>query len=443
MFSDAENRVLTLLGAFPGTILSEGIIRMEDRDGGGVGARVVALDSEGAVRAELAAMGVSRAGVDIMTPKSVFRAVRLYGVPLRAALVIKQEMLAKGGEAALPYAAAGLGEEQCDMLLAGTLRQFGRLTETLKLQPFGLPAIAREIDAALAAFDGTPEPMCIGGRTFRFGERTYVMGILNVTPDSFSDGGQHLSCDDALRHAEAMLEAGADIIDIGGESTRPGAAPLTEEEECARVLPVVRLLAARSNAIMSIDTYRANVARACMDLGAHIINDITALRGEGDMASVAAQYGAPVVLMHMLGRPADMQANPTYDEVVHEVCGFLRQRVAYARERGISVCNTIVDPGIGFGKTPQHNLEIMRRLRELKSLGRPILVGTSRKSTIGRVLGRPVGDRVWGTAATVALAIASGADMVRVHDVAEMATVARMTDAVTRGWRGEEDGYAG
>jgi len=150
-----------------------------------------------------------------------------------------------------------------------------------------------------------------------------------------------------------------------------------------------------------------------------------------------------VVLMHMLGRPADMQANPTYEDVVHEVCEFLRQRVAYAREHGVSVCNTIVDPGIGFGKTPQHNLEIMRRLRELRSLGRPILAGTSRKSTIGRVLGRPADDRAWGTAATVALAIASGADIVRVHDVAEMAMVARMTDAITRGWRGEEDGNAG
>ena len=423
--------------------MSEEIMRMDDGDGGSVGARVVVLDSEGSVRAELGAMGVSRAGIDIMTPKSVFRAVRLYEVPLRAALMMKQEMLAKGGEAALPYAAAGLGEERCDVLLAGTLRQFRRLTETLRRQPFGLPEIARDIDAALAAFDSAPEPMCIGGRTFRFGERTYVMGVLNVTPDSFSDGGQHLCCDDALRHAEAMLEAGVDIIDIGGESTRPGAAPVSEEEECARVLPVVRLLANHSSAIISIDTYKASVARRCLDFGAHIINDITALGGEGDMASVASQYGAPVVLMHMLGRPADMQANPTYEDVVHEVCEFLRQRVAYAREHGVSVCNTIVDPGIGFGKTPQHNLEIMRRLRELRSLGRPILAGTSRKSTIGRVLGRPAHGRAWGTAATVALAIASGADIVRVHDVAEMAEVARMTDAITRGWRGEEDGNAG
>ncbi len=412
-------------------------------DAGSTGARVMVLDSEDAMRAQLRSMGVSRAGTDIMAPKGVFRAVRLHEAPIRAALIIKQEMLAKGGEAALPYAAAGLCEERSDVLLTGTLRQFGRLTETLRLQPFGLPGIAREIDAALAAFDGKPEPMCVGERTFRFGERTYVMGILNATPDSFSNGGEHLSPDAALKHAEAMLEAGADIIDIGGESTRPGAGAVSEEEELARVLPIVRLVAGHTNAIISIDTYRASVAQRCLDLGAHIINDITALRGEGDMASVALQYGAPVVLMHMIGRPTDMQANPTYDEVVHDVSEFLRERVAYACERGIGLCNTIVDPGIGFGKTPQHNLEIMRRLREFKSLGRPILVGTSRKSTIGRVLGRPVHDRVWGTAATVALAISSGADVVRVHDVGEMAMVARMTDAVIRGWRGEEDGNAG
>ncbi len=409
----------------------------------GVGARVVVLDSEDAVRAEMRAMEVSQAGAGIMAPKGVFRAVRLYDVPLKAALVVKQEMLAKGGEAALPYAAAGLCEERCDVLLLGTLEEFGRLTETLRLQPFGLPAIAGQIDEALSAFGGRPEPMCVGGRTFRFGERTYIMGILNVTPDSFSDGGEHSSPGDALGHAEAMLEAGADIIDIGGESTRPASTAVSEEEELARVLPAVRLIAGHTNAIISIDTYRSSVAQRCLDLGAHIINDIAAFRGEGDMASVAAQYGAPVVLMHMLGHPADMQTNPAYEDVVHEVCEFLRQRVEYARERGVSACNTIVDPGIGFGKTPQHNLELMRRLRELTSLGRPILVGTSRKSTIGRVLGRPVHDRVWGTAATVALAISRGADIVRVHDVGEMAMVARMTDAVIRGWRGEEDGNAG
>ncbi len=411
-------------------------------DPGGTGARVMVLNSEDDLRAHLRSMGVSRAGTDIMAPKGVFRAVSVHDAPLKAALIIKQEMLAKGGEAALPYAASGLACERCDVLLLGTLRQFGRVTETLRLQPFGLPEIASEIDAALAAFDGNPEPIRVGQRTLRFGERTYIMGILNVTPDSFSDGGKHPSPDDALKHAEAMLEAGADIIDIGGESTRPGAGAVSEEEELARLLPIVRLVANHTNAIISIDTYRATVAQRCLDLGAHIINDITALSGEGDMASVAAQYGAPVVLMHMLRRPADMQVDPTYDEVVQDVCEFLRERVAYACERGIEPCNTIVDPGIGFGKTPQHNLEIMRRLSEFKSLGRPILVGTSRKSTIGRVLGRPVHDRAWGTAATVALAISSGADVVRVHDVREMAMVARMTDAVIRGWRGEEDGNA-
>jgi len=404
-------------------------------------ARVAVLTCKKDVESELLRMGVSRAGTDIMSSKGVFRTVVVRDVPIKAALIIKQEMLAKGGEAALPYSAAGLSVESCDLLLMGTLRQYERVLVNLRLQPFGLPAIARQIECALASYDGRPESICFGGRTFLCGERTYIMGILNVTPDSFSDGGEHDTADSAFRHAMEMLEAGADIIDIGGESTRPGADPLPVDEELQRVLPIVERLASQTDAVISIDTYKAEVAERCLDFGAHIINDVSALRGDGDMASVISRYNAPVVLMHSKGRPTHMQADPTYECVVGEVYGFLAERMAYACERGISPCNIILDPGIGFGKTPQHNLEIMRRLAEFKSLGRPILMGTSRKSTIGKVLQKPVQDRIWGTAATVAMAIAAGADIVRVHDVAEMAMVARMTDAIIRGWRGEEDGH--
>ncbi|MEA4884768.1 MAG: dihydropteroate synthase [Clostridia bacterium] len=409
----------------------------------GVGPRVVLLSSEAEAAAELRSMGVGRAGADIMAPKGVFRAARLYDVPLKAAIIIKQEMLSKGGEAALPYRAANLDGDSCDVLLMGTVQQFSQAISTLKAQPFGLPAIAADIEATLAAYDAPPGYTRIGERTFRWGERTYIMGILNVTPDSFSDGGAHSGVNAAVAHAVAMLESGADIIDIGGESTRPGSEPLPLEEELRRVLPVVKRVALETDAIISIDTYKAEVADRCLDLGAHIINDITALRGEGDMASIASRHGAPVVLMHMKGRPWDMQVNPTYTSVVHEVCEFLRERISFARERGIPACNTIVDPGIGFGKAPEHNLEIMKRLAEFRSLGRPILVGASRKGTIGKVLGTPVYDRVYGTAATVALAVAYGAHIVRVHDVREMAMAARMTDAVVKGWREEEDRNGG
>ena len=404
-------------------------------------ARVAVLTCKKDVESELLRMGVSRAGTDIMSSKGVFRTVVVRDVPIKAALIIKQEMLAKGGEAALPYSAAGLSVESCDLLLMGTLRQYERVLVNLRLQPFGLPAIARQIECALANYDQCPESISFRGRTFLCGERTYIMGILNVTPDSFSDGGEHDTADSAFRHAMDMLEAGADIIDIGGESTRPGADPLPVDEELQRVLPIVERLASQTDAVISIDTYKAEVAERCLDFGAHIINDVSALRGDGDMASVISRYNAPVVLMHSKGRPTHMQADPTYECVVREVYGFLAERMAYACERGISPCNIILDPGIGFGKTPQHNLEIMRRLAEFKSLGRPILMGTSRKSTIGKVLQKPVQDRIWGTAATVAMAIAAGADIVRVHDVAEMAMVARMTDAIIRGWRGEEDGH--
>jgi dihydropteroate synthase len=403
--------------------------------------RVAVLPCKEDVEAELLKMGASPAGIEIMAEKGVFRTVILRNVPIKAALIIKQEMLAKGGEAALPHSAIGLCADSCDILLMGTLRQYERVIHTLALQPFGLLGIAREIQCALASYDGRPESICIGGRTFLCGERTYIMGILNVTPDSFSDGGAYTTADSAFEHAMEMLEAGADIIDIGGESTKPGVDPLPLGEELERVLPIVKRLASQTDAVISIDTYKAEVAERCLDLGAHIINDVSALRGEGDMASVVSRYNAPVVLMHSKGRPTHMQADPTYECVVREVYSFLAERMEYACERGVSPCNIILDPGIGFGKTPQHNLELMRRLAEFKSLGRPILVGTSRKSTIGKVLHKPVSDRVWGTAATVATAIMSGADIVRVHDVREMAMVAQMTDAICRGWRGEEDGH--
>ncbi|MCR4424755.1 MAG: dihydropteroate synthase [Firmicutes bacterium] len=403
---------------------------------------MLALNSREALEAEMRSIGAGREGIRIMLDKGIFRVVRLYEVPIRAALIIKQEMLSKGGEAALPLRAADLAVESCDILMIGTERQFREVIATLKRQPFGLPAIASEIESVLEKLDSPLPSVTVGGRTFTFGQRTYIMGVLNVTPDSFSDGGRYQDPAVAVRHALSMLENGADIIDVGGESSRPGAESVSSEEEFARVAPAVEALTSETHAVVSVDTYKAEVARRCLDLGAHMINDITALAGEGDMASVISRYGVPVVLMHMKGRPRDMQINPHYDSVVHEIHEFLDQRIKYAQEQGIPPCNIIIDPGIGFGKTPEHNLEILARLAEFRSLGRPILVGTSRKSTIGKVLGLPVSERLFGTAATVACAIASGADIVRVHDVREMARVARMTDAIVRGWQEKGDDNA-
>jgi dihydropteroate synthase len=261
---------------------------------------------------------------------------------------------------------------------------------------------------------------------------TLIMGVLNVTPDSFSDGGLFISVDAAVTHARAMIGDGANAVDVGGESSRPGAEPLDPREEQDRVLPVLEQLAA-NNVPFSIDTYHADTARRAIALGAGMVNDITALRGDPAMAEVVAEAGCACVLMHMLGMPRTMQQSPQYDDVVDDIRRFFEERIRSATKLGIREDALWLDPGFGFGKTPQHNLELLRRLSEFKKFGRPILIGTSNKSTIGAVLNVSVEDRTEGTAATVAIAIANGADAVRVHDVKRMARVAKMTDAIVRG----------
>ncbi|MHB8843628.1 MAG: dihydropteroate synthase [Nitrospirota bacterium] len=272
-----------------------------------------------------------------------------------------------------------------------------------------------------------------GGRVLDLGSRTHIMGILNVTPDSFSDGGQFAGHDAAVAHARTLAADGADIIDIGGESTRPGALPLTEDEELQRVLPVIERIVRDTHVPVSIDTYKAGVARRALAAGASIVNDISGLRFSPDMAPIAADHGAVVVLMHIQGTPRDMQVDPVYGDVVGEVMDYLAESAEIALKAGVGRDRILVDPGIGFGKTLQHNLEIISRLDEFLALGFPIVMGTSRKRFIGTVLDiAEPRARVEGTAATVALAIERGAHIVRVHDVGYMTKVARMTDAVVR-----------
>ena len=271
------------------------------------------------------------------------------------------------------------------------------------------------------------------GKELTFGQRTLIMGILNVTPDSFFDGGRYTEVERAIAHAKQMVEEGADIIDIGGESTRPGALPVSAEEELARVLPVIAGLASEITALISIDTYKATVAREALQAGAHIVNDITALKGDSNMAGVVAEMNAGVVLMHIQGTPRTMQQAPVYQDLIPEILSSLQQSISEAESKGIQPDRIIIDPGIGFGKKIlEHNLEILRRLDEFRCLNKPILIGTSRKSFIGKILNVPVDDRVEGTAATIAWAIAHGADIVRVHDVKAMHRVAQMTDAIYR-----------
>jgi dihydropteroate synthase len=255
-----------------------------------------------------------------------------------------------------------------------------------------------------------------------------LMGVVNVTPDSFSDGGQYLDPAAAVRRGEELLRDGAAILDVGGESTRPGAEPVDEAEELRRVVPVVEGLAACGT--VSIDTSKAAVAAAAIEAGAAIVNDVTALRGDAEMAGVCAEQGVGVVLMHMPGDPRTMQDDPRYDDVVDDVKGFLAARIECAIDAGVVEERIWVDPGIGFGKTLEHNLELLRRLRELRELGRPLVIGTSRKSFIGNVDGSAVEDRIGGTIASSVLAATEGADVLRVHDVAEMAQALQVAAAV-------------
>jgi dihydropteroate synthase len=247
---------------------------------------------------------------------------------------------------------------------------------------------------------------------------TRIMGIVNVTPDSFSDGGLYLDPDRAIEHGRALAAEGADLLDVGGESTRPGASAVSAEEELRRVAPVVGALAAADGAGVSIDTSKAAVAEAALGAGATMVNDVTALRADPELAGVCAASDCALVLMHMLGTPRTMQDAPGYDDVVGEVKAFLAERIETAIDAGIPEERISVDPGIGFGKTVAHNLELLRRLGELRELGRPVVVGTSRKSFLGRLTGRGVDERLGATTAANVLALANGADVLRVHDVA-------------------------
>lgn len=266
-----------------------------------------------------------------------------------------------------------------------------------------------------------------------FTEKTFIMGILNVTPDSFSDAGIHFDRSAAVDSALRMIEDGADIVDIGGESTRPGADPVPLEEELKRVLPVIEALSSKVDIPLSIDTYKAGVARCALSAGAAIVNDISGLRYDPAMAETVAECEAPVIAMHIKGTPRDMQVDPVYDALIPQILDYLRDSIGVAVKAGVREDLIIIDPGIGFGKTFDHNLEIINNLDKFSAMGHPLLVGPSRKAFIGRILGGvPAGERVEGTAGAVAVSILKGANIVRVHDVKEMAKVAKVVDAIKR-----------
>jgi len=280
----------------------------------------------------------------------------------------------------------------------------------------------------------------IGKKTFDLDKRTLIMGILNVTPDSFSDGGKHFSTDDAVKHALLMEKEGADIIDIGGESTQPSAKTISLDEEMNRTIPVIEHLIEEISIPVSIDTYKSDVARRALDLGVGMVNDISALKTDRNLASVVAEYEVPICLMHMKGNPRNMQINPTYGDVVKEIHDFLKERAEFALFCDIKKENIIIDPGIGFGKRTgrgiEDNCEILRRLSEFKNLGFPVMIGASRKNFIGNVCGGdnplPVSDRLEGSLAAACLAVINGVNIVRVHDVKETRRCVDLVDCIIR-----------
>ena len=278
-----------------------------------------------------------------------------------------------------------------------------------------------------------PQPVTVGNKILDFSKRSHVMGILNVTPDSFSDGARFFDLDAAIKHGMEMAEQGADIIDVGGESTRPGADTVSADEEIQRTEPVIRELSKRIDIPLSIDTTKADVARRALDAGAEIVNDISALRADPEMVEVAVSYQAPVVLMHMLGSPKTMQQDICYDSIIEDITDFLIERIDFAINNGVERNKIIIDPGIGFGKSVGNdNFEIIREMRSFASLGLPVLVGPSRKAFIGRLLDAEVDERDIGTLATVSIAIHNGANIVRVHNVAQTKMASKVADSVIR-----------
>ncbi len=267
-------------------------------------------------------------------------------------------------------------------------------------------------------------------RALRCKTAPVIMGILNVTPDSFSDGGTHRTVEEALDHARSMIEEGADIIDVGGESTRPYSDPVAEKEELRRVIPVIEGLRDSSDVLISVDTYKSNVARAALKAGADMVNDISGLTYDDSMAEIIAATDAYAVIMHIKGTPRNMQENPFYDDVIGEIKGFLSDRVDHAVRMGIDSGKIIVDPGIGFGKRVEDNLRILKMLRQFRELGKPVLVGTSMKTFIGKITGSPLEERVEGSLASFAVALMNGADIIRVHDVKKANKVLKIVKAV-------------
>ena len=394
--------------------------------------RLLQITDEETARVEIQRIGADPAGVEKMAGKMVPALVKISTIPCRCANILKQEMLAVGGDAAVARGSVACTIDHTDVILIGTRKQLSLLGRRLGAQPFGLAGLGVEIGALLRDMESVPSRLN-GRHGFLDLSRPAIMGILNVTPDSFSDGGRYQSLDDALRRVETLVAEGADLIDVGGESTRPGSESVESSKEIDRVVPVIEAIRQRFDLLLSVDTTKSEVAAASLDAGGHFVNDISGMQFDPRMAATVASRGGGVFVMHTRGRPDAMQQDTRYQDLLGEVIAYLRQCLERGRAAGIPESHMAVDPGVGFAKDLDGNLELIRRLGELRSLGRPILLGTSRKGFIGKVLDEPNPEaRVMGTMATVALGVQQGATLFRVHDVRAARQTADMAWAICK-----------
>lgn len=378
----------------------------------------------------MARMDVHDLSRPIFDSKSEIIPFKLFNVRTPAANIIKQEMLAAGGDAAVPAGCIVCAEKYVDIILFGTRKQYRKLLSKLAMMPyFGIEKIKAELSKALQPVK--PQTVLADGRVLTY-EQLCVMGILNITPDSFYAGSRISGLQEVVEKAGRMLSEGAGILDIGGESTRPGSDSVDGEEERKRIIPVIEAVKkAYPQAVISVDTYRAETAKAAIAVGADIINDVSAMEADKDMLQTIKENNVPVILMHMRGTPKNMQQNCIYDNVVEEIAAYLYERAQLLHDAGVGADKIILDPGIGFAKNVEQNLLLMRDLSVLTSFGYPVLLAASRKSSIGAVLGNlSAEERLEGTIATSCQAVYAGAQMIRVHDVQANVRAVRMLEAI-------------
>lgn len=392
--------------------------------------RVLNPKNRRGIKEELERIGVSQEGKRILSQKANLYLIKLEGVSSQAGNLLKQEMLSVGADAAIRKEVASFSVPKSDVLLIGTEAHYNKVIPKLRRQPFDLPHLSYQLEQTLKNIQREEFVLSLGDKKLNLAKKAAIMGILNLTPDSFYDKGKYTQKEAALTRVKEMISQGADLIDVGGESTRPGARKISAKEELRRVIPVIEKIKALFDIPVSIDTYKAQVARECIRAGVDMVNDISALRFDSEMKHIVAKYKVPLVLMHIKGTPGDMQDNPHYDSLMGEIISYLRESMRIAQEAGIDEEKIVVDPGIGFGKTAEHNLEIINKLSELKGLGRPILIGVSRKSFIGKALDLPLSERLEGSLAAASLAVTQGARIVRTHDVKETRRAIDLAQAI-------------